>query len=430
MTRRLARGFVVFGVLLVLVSPAAAQGPSNCQRTGQNTYVRDVMRDLYYWYRMMPNVNPASYASPEALLEALRYRPIDSSYSYITSRASNEAFFSESQYIGYGFTTRLSGSEMHLLQVFPDSPGSEADMSRGDRIVEINGRSVADLIASGAINNAFGAATVGVVSRVVIQHRGEEERHERTLVKRIVTIPTVSLTRVFEVDGRKVGYLLFRNFVTPSFEALNEAFASLREAGATELVLDVRYNGGGLVDVAVHLASLIGGVVTEGRVFAEYRHNDRNADLDEALRFGASEHALTLERLFVITTRSSASASELIINGLRPHMPVVVVGDTTYGKPVGQYGITFCDKVLAPVSFKMVNADGQGDFFDGIPADCTAADDIEHDLGFADEASLGEALHYIRTGSCSSPPTEGALPQRARIRPERATGWQSVLNAH
>ena len=127
--------------------------------------------------------------------------------------------------------------------------------------------------------------------------------------------------------------------MNPSFQALDDAFAALHEAGATELVLDVRYNGGGLVDVAVHLASLIGGVPTQGRVLATFQHNDKNSDLNEDLRFEtAPAQALDLARLFVITTRSSASASELVINSLRPHIPVVVVGDSTYGKPVGQYG--------------------------------------------------------------------------------------------
>jgi carboxyl-terminal processing protease len=255
------------------------------------------------------------------------------------------------------------------------------------------------------------------------------EEHRATMTKRLVTIPTVSLTRVFEIEGRKVGYLFFRNFVKPSSDALNDAFAAMKEAGVTELVLDLRYNGGGLVDVATHLGSLIGGALTEGQVFAEFRHNDRNTRYDETLRFGHVVSALTLSRVVVIATRSSASASELVINGLRPFMPVVVIGDRTYGKPVGQYGFNFCDKVLAPVAFSLVNADGQGDFFDGISADCAAPDDIEHDLGAADEGSLAEALHYIRTGTCSAT-VEGTRALRAPREVSRATGWQSVVNAY
>ena len=229
------------------------------------------------------------------------------------------------------------------------------------------------------------------------------------------------------LDGRVVGYLHFRQFVRPARAALDEAFAALRQAGATELVLDLRYNGGGLLDVALQLASLIGDASTRGQVFARSEHNDRNAWRDETHRFDSALSPLGLTRLFVITTRASASASELVINGLRPYMPVVVIGERTYGKPVGQYGIEHCNRVLLPVSFRMINALGVGNYFDGIPPDCPAADDVTRELGAAAEASLAEAIHVIRTGACSG---RGA-PQRgirSRAGPIES-GWQSVINA-
>ena len=390
-------------------------------------YVRDVLDEYYFWYRELPRLNPANYPSPEAYLEAARYRPLDDTFSYITSREANEAFYGESQFVGFGFSTQTVGNELRVLQVFPDSPASEAGMARGDRIAEIDGRRVEDLIQQGVIGRAFGPSEPGVTSTVLIRPRAGGELRA-TLSKRVVTIPTVSLTRTFTVDGRTVGYLFFRNFVNPSYAALDEAFAALRAAGATELIIDVRYNGGGLVDVAVHLASLIAGVPTQGRVFATFQHNDKNTALNEDLRFETSPaQALNLSRVTVITTRASASASELLINGLRPHMPVTVIGDATYGKPVGQYGFTFCDKVVAPVAFKLVNSEGQGDFFGGIPPDCRAADDVEHDLGAADEGSLAEALHVIRTGSCSA---AASRVLRAPGVSPRETGWQSLINAH
>lgn len=429
MPRRTSIFAAVVLALLGLARPGWAQsGPSSCTTTGQNTYVRDVMADWYLWYREIPDANPTRYSSPEAYLEAIRYRPLDTSFSYITSRASNEAFYSDSQFIGLGLSTQTSEREMRVLQVFDDSPASEAGLARGDRILRINGRSVESLIASGQIGSAFGPSDIGVEASIVFASRTGEER-SATLTKRLVTIPTVSLTRVFTVDGRKVGYVFFRNFVRPSFEALDAAFGALKEAGVTELVLDLRYNGGGLVDVAVHLGSLIGGVPTREQVFATFQHNDRQTRHNETLRFEDAEKALGLSRLFVIATRSSASASELVINSLRPFIPVTVIGDRTYGKPVGQYGFNFCDKVLAAVSFALVNANGQGDFFDGIPADCAASDDIEHDLGVADEGSLAEALHYIRTGSCSAASTTNRT-LRARAGLRRETGWQSVINAY
>ena len=164
------------------------------------------------------------------------------------------------------------------------------------------------------------------------------------------------------------------------------------------------------------MASLVGGSRTAGQVFAEYFHNDKNAFRNEVVRFETQPGALTLNRLVVITTQGSASASELVINSLRPFIPVVIVGDRTYGKPVGQYAIPFCDKILAPVSFQLRNANGEGDFFDGLPADCAAPDDLDHPIGDAMEGSLREALTVISTGACSAPAAATARgpPQRTR----------------
>jgi C-terminal peptidase prc len=418
---------VVAWVVSLSALPAYAQAPASCNTSGQNLYVRDRLTDIYFWYREIPNLNPVRYDSPEAYLDAVRYRPLDNTFSYITDRASNDAFFSESQFIGIGVSTTVSGSEMRVLQVFPDSPAEEAGLARGNFITDINGRSVASLIASGEIDRAFGPSEIGVEISIAFRNPAGE-RSEATVTKRLVTIPTVSLTRVYDVAGRKVGYIFFRNFVQPSVAALDGAFTELVEAGVSELVLDLRYNGGGLVNVAQHLASLIGGPLTEGQTLAEYFHNDKNSFRNRIIRFEAKPNALRLDRLVVITTRSSASASELIINALRPFMPVLVVGDRTYGKPVGQYQFDFCDKVLVPVSFTLRNANGEGDFFDGFSPDCAAPDDLEHQLGDTLEGSLREALTLVHTGSCSAPPT---LTRRSVGPPaRRAVGWQSVVNAY
>ena len=408
---------------------ARAQGPASCSTAGKNLYVRDVMTEFYLWYSEMPIVNPTSYASPEAYLEAVRYRKLDSTFSYITSREANDAFYSDSQFIGFGLSTTLNDVEMRVIQVFPDSPASEAGLSRGDRIVEIGGRLVTALVASGEIGTAFGPSEIGAESDIAFVNQ-TGARREAHMVKRLVTIPTVSLTKVYNVGGRRVGYMFFRNFVEPSYEALDNAFAELSAARVEELVLDLRYNGGGLVNVAQHLASYVGGVRTDGLVFAEYFHNDKNTFRNRILRFENKPQRLTLDRLIVVTTRSSASASELVINALRPFMPVVVIGGRTYGKPVGQYGIGFCDKLFAVVSFALRNADGQGDFFDGFAPDCTAPDDADHQLGDPEEGSLKEALTYATTGACSRRALTAQQKGDVERRAPRALGWQSLVNAY
>lgn len=408
----------------------------SCSVIGQNQFVRDVLFEYYYWNHELPSVSPVFFPTPEAYLEAVRYRPLDVTYSYIANQAEQEAFFSDSQFIGLGISTQFNGTEMRLAQVFPDSPASEAGLLRGQRILQINGRTIADLNASGQLGTAFGANETGVSVSLVWQATTGEEK-SASLVKRAVTIPTVSALRLYDVDGRKVAYLNFRNFVQPSFAALDTAFAQLHEAQATELVLDLRYNGGGLVAVAQRLASLIGGTRTTDQVFAEFFHNDRHTDLNRTLRFESQANGLNLSRLIVITTRASASASELVINALRPYIPVVIVGDTTYGKPVGQYSFTFCDKVLNAVSFILRNAQGQSDFYTGFPPDCAAPDDLDHQFGDPAEGSLAEAFVYLRTGACTPPPppstTASARAQTgaARAKPILPTdGWQQLLGAH
>lgn len=421
---------------LALLCPWTAHAqvtpPANCSTTSQNSWVRDQLTNYYYWYQHLPsNVNPASFTSPEAYLDAVRFRPIDNSYSYITSAAANNAFYSDSQFIGFGFGQQTMTSEIRVLQVYEHSPAIEAGLSRGDRITHVNGQTVAAMVANGTIGSAFGATEIGVASDITFVKASGEERRAR-MVKRLVTIPTVSLTQVVEVDGRRVGYLFFRNFVRPSTAALDEAFASLKAAGATDLVLDLRYNGGGLVDVAVHLASLIGGTRTAGQVMLNYVHNDRVGPIyNKTTRFlDTPEQTLNLQRLIVITTRLSASASELIINSLRPYMPVIVIGDTTYGKPVGQYGFNFCEKVLAPVAFALKNVNHEGDFFDGIAVDCAAPDDITHQLGDPAEASYAEALTFIRTGACSARAEAAARTLRfGRVMAPRQTGFAALINA-
>lgn len=431
--RRLAVPITVtLGVLLAPGLAWAQPGISHCSTTGQSLLVQDVLEAHYLWYQFLPRVDAASYSSPDAYLDAVRY-PLDRGFTYITSRAANDAFFDASQFVGLGFSFRTDTTELRLQQVFEGSPAQEASLTRGTRILEINGRTVAALVAANAVDAAIGPATVGTEVELVLD-TGSGGRRTVRLTKRVVTIPTVSSSRILIVDGRTVAYLNFRNFVQPSYSALNAAFAQFRALGVRELVLDLRYNGGGLVDVAVALGSLIGGAITDGQVFTELRHNARDAVRNETFRFRSETSRLDLPRLFVITTRASASASELLINALRPFIPVVVIGDTTYGKPVGQNTVAFCDQVLAPVTFATVNARGEGNFFDGIAADCPAADDLDHQLGDPAEASLSTALTYIRTGTCarstSAATSSAAQSTSATAAGIRAVGWRALINAY
>src|ERR1051325_6755976 len=152
--RRLGIATLLGIFLFALTADAVAQGPSSCTTAGENLFVRSVMSDLYFWYREIPAVDPVQFDSPEEYLEAIRYKPLDHTFSYITSRAANDAFFSDSQFIGFGFSMLVtSASELRVTDVFPESPASEANLSRGDRILEVNGQRVAALLDNGGLGD-------------------------------------------------------------------------------------------------------------------------------------------------------------------------------------------------------------------------------------------------------------------------------------
>ena len=417
-------------------SPTEPTATDQCSTQGQVLFVRDTLQNIYFWYKDLKNPDPAGFNSPEAYLEAVRYKPLDSSFSYVANKAESAAFFSESQFIGIGISTqRLGTSELRIAQVFAGSPAADAGLLRGDYVLVINGKAVPDLLRTGEIDTIFGPGTAGVIVNMTWRSFADGGERSATLTKRAVTIPTVSTTQVYDLRrGPRVGYIFFRNFVTPSVAALNTAFQQLKAEGAEELILDLRYNGGGLVSVAQHLGGLIGAAATKGQVFIEFFHNDKNQSRNTSLRFEEPAAAIGFRQLVVITTRGSASASEGVINGLRPFMPVTVVGDRTFGKPVGQYGYDFCDKTLFPVAFATRNARGEGDYFDGLPADCAAPDDLDHELGDPEEASLREALEFVRTGTCTSAASAARTALGAREarfgRGQPKDGWQQLLGAH
>ena len=420
---------IVLLALLAAAGPARegrAQSP-DCSVSGENAFVHDTLEDIYFWYRELPDTSPSLYPSPEAYLDAVRYRPLDATFSYISDKVADTAFFSDSQFVGFGLATQVVDGTIRVADVFEGSPADQGGIARGDTLLAVNGRSAAEILADGGVGAAFGPSDIGFVADVLFIGRGGA-RHEARMVKALVTIPTVSAVQVYDVGVERVGYVFFRNFVSPSDAALDAAFERLRAAGATRLVLDLRYNGGGLVSVARHLASLIGGPRLDGKVMLQLVHNDKHAELDTAYRFEDAPQSLAAKSLVVVTTRATASASELVVNSLRPFMNVTVVGAATFGKPVGQYGYDFCDKVLHPVAFALRNVLGKGDYYEGIPADCAAADDLDHLMGDPAEASLAEALHFVATGSCS-----GAGPARSSRRPTRlrpATGLQQLIGAY
>ena len=429
---RRARGLLAALIPALLVACGGGSGGSSntsasidgCSIPEQNQFLYDAMRDIYLWNDEMPVVDPADFDSPEELLNALRV-PQDR-FSFLTTVAQDDAFFGAGQFAGIGIRSRQPGEdELRVVDVFEGGPADQAGMARGDTILAVNGRPIEEILAEEGFSASLGDPDVGVPVDILWENPAGE-RIEATLIKAVVTIPPVATVDVLVTNAGPVGYLAFRTFVEPAASPLQDAFATFRAAGASSVIIDVRYNSGGLLSIAELLADLAGGEGAVGQPIYTLEYNDDNTARNQTVLFRDRSNSLNPERLVFITTGSSASASEMVINALEPFYDVALVGATTLGKPVGQVAISFCERVLRPVSFRTVNALGEGDFFDGLPVDCPAEDDLDYPFGDPAEASMAEALHYVENAACTPAAAVAASP---RSKPSRFMPDWRLLDA-
>lgn len=360
-----------------------------------------IMQEWYLWNDKMPDVGLNDYGSADELLDALRFER--DKWSYITEEKEYDDYFKRGEYLGYGYGPAFDeAGKLRVSLVYGDSPFGRAGIERGWIVTKINGLPITrsnysnDLLE--APTNTFEFLTS--VGNVVTE----------TLTKTTVGINTVLEHRVLQVDGRPVGYLAFNGFIEKSFDELKPAFEEFQQAKITDLVLDLRYNGGGRIDVAEYIATNLIGTRGTDKVFAQDSYNptiQRGIDADpETLAFTTRKFAtpdvpLDLNRLVVIASGRTASASELLINGLRPFMDVLIVGENTYGKPVGSRPFRYGGYAISPIILKIVNDRGEGEYYEGFAPDALVADDLSHNFGDPEESRLKEALHFIQTGAFS-----------------------------
>jgi C-terminal processing protease CtpA/Prc len=402
-------------------------GTPACLIDGQKQFVHDVMRDIYFWYDLLPaNVDLSQYASPEELLDFLiSFQPLDN-FSYISSAEADAQFFGEGQFEGFGFSTRFeTADDLRFTRVFSGSPAAQAGFQRGQRILELGGRTIAEIQANEGLAVVFGQSPLEFRIRNL-----DNSEFIVTVSHDIVTINPLPQWRVIDMGGVPVGYVEFATFVSTAEPVFNTVFSDFNAAGVTDVIIDMRYNGGGLVDTARLLGDYLGGSVA-GRIFSLTVFNDKNSFRNETELFEQIANSMNLSRLVVIATSGTASASELVINSMEPHTDVTIVGDTTFGKPVGQVGALFCDKILRATAFETLNALNEGGYFNGLPVDCPAADDLAEVVGSATDPNLVTALTYLETGACPAAPAmlkaefDHKLPQIEL----RGSAWREFAGA-
>jgi carboxyl-terminal processing protease len=367
-----------------------------------------LMRQWYYWYDQMPTVKKENYADPYQLLEAMRYKTLDK-WSFV---ADYNEFIAEMQgeFVGHGIRIGLDNSKKaRIAMIYAESPLYKVNgVRRGWIVKSVNGYDIAKIISDGdatAYNTALGASTAGITNKFVFT-KPDGTDIEISSAKASFTINSVLLYDTLHLSTGVTGHLVFESFISPSPTELAAAFKFFEENNIKDLILDLRYNSGGYLSVAQTLATEIGGktLANSGSVFGVLKYNDKNQDQNYTYKFDKAVQINTsLTRLIVISSRQTASASEAVMNGLKPFMNIISIGDTTSGKPVGMNGWAVGEKYFFwPITFKIVNKDSEGDYFKGIAPAKIVSDDITHDFNDRNEQCLKEAIKYIETGTFST----------------------------
>jgi carboxyl-terminal processing protease len=415
----------------------------------QNRWLRSWTNELYLWYGEVTDRDPAAYSSSDAYFDLLKTAATTPSgqakdkfhFTYDTdvwvalSQGGTEA--------GYGAEFAiLAGQPPRRVVVAFTEAGTPAagQLQRGDDVIQVDGVDVANG-SSTALNDGFFPSAAGESHTFVVRNTAGIERSV-TLTSATITHVPVPIVTTFASASGPVGYIQFNDHIAPAEQPLMDAVTTLKNANATDLILDLRYNGGGYLDMASELAYMVANTtLTAGRTFEKIVFNDKNPTKNpvtgETLTptpfhsttqgfQGASGRALptlNLDRVYIIVGPGTCSASESIINSLRGvNVQVYLIGSTTCGKPYGFYPTDNCGTTYFTIQFRGENAANFGDYTDGFSAanqpapagttvpGCSVADDFTHAMGDATEARIAAALAFRASNNLTCPAASGFAP--------------------
>ncbi len=405
-------------------TPSPTSTTATCSLENRQQFAFDVLDEWYLFPSLLASgVNPDNYNTVQGYIDALvapaRAENKDRFFSYITSIEEENAFFNQGSSAGFGFRLAydLDARRVFVAETFDSTPALGANIERGTELLGIgttssNIQTVNSLIANGgaqAVINALGPSDPGV-TRVLRINDASGVTREVSVSKADYALDPVPRygAQVINDGGKQVGYVRLTNFINPAIDDLRDAFADFRAAGVTELVIDLRYNGGGGINVNEFFGDMMGRDL-DGQVFETIAFRDSKSQFNETYRFDAQPQSIAPTRIAFITTAGSASASEALINGMQPYIgnDLAIVGENTFGKPVGQsaFDLAACDDRLRVVTIKLENANGNGEYFNGlattVPNTCRAQDDLRYNFGDPREDMLATALDFLAGRTCT-----------------------------
>ena len=386
-------------------------------------FIWEGLNSFYYWQNRVPDLADdrfdaqKSYASflsqfnedHELLFESLlfdndRFSWIMSDYTELEKLLSRISTTS-----GMIFRlARIDDSDdlfAFVRYVLPDSDAAAKNIRRGDLFLSVNNEQLTidnyrDLLSSDV--GSFSIQLAQISGQTIAPTGASVD-----LVKAEIQENPIHIHKLIELNNAKIGYLMYNGFVADFDEELESTFAEFQTQGVDYLIIDLRYNRGGRTSSAIKLASMITGQFS-GEVFAQTQHNDKLSSYNEDYLFEATAVGLEMDRLYVISSDDTASASELLINGLSPYIGVILIGDNTTGKNVGSYSIyDWIDDegnvnprhtwAMQPITLKIANSEGFTDFENGLQPDYRLKEDIINlgTLGEIDEPLLEKTLEVM-----------------------------------
>jgi hypothetical protein len=427
----------------------------------ENNWLRSWTNELYLWYQEVPDVDPGTYATTAAYFAILKTTATTSTghpkdrfhFTYPTSQW--EQLSQAGVDIGYGVTWDFAVAspprQVYAAFVWPGYAAAAANVVRGSQVLAIDGVDMVnatDTASLNTLNEGLSPTSAGESHTFTLQAPGSNTSGTVTMQAQNVTETPVPVVTTITTGTGPVGYILFNDHIATSEGELINAINQLRSANVADLVLDIRYNGGGYLDIASELAYMIAGPgPTTSEAFEQQTFNNKypstNPVTGQPLTptpfhstsqgFSSSPPAgtalpyLGLPRVFVLTGPGTCSASEAVINGLNGvNVQVIQIGSITCGKPYGFYPQDNCGTTYFSIEFQGNNAKGFGDYPDGFAPQnsttltsavlpgCSVADDFTHALGDSAEGRLAAALSYRAGQACPSPPT-GIAPQLVAV---------------
>lgn len=411
----------------------------------EKMWLRSWTEDTYLWYSEVDDNNPSNFSV------ANYFSQLKTNELTISGSSKDNFHFSQStqEYnkrtqsgvtSGYGvsweYLSTSSPRRIIVRYTEPNSPAAMAGVSRGYELKTIDGVdfvNATNQLDVDKINAALSPVDAGQTFNFVFADSAGSQVLETNLTSANIELRPVQNVKVLNTAAGKIGYMQFNSFIRTAQDALIDGFQTFVGQGVTELIIDLRYNGGGLLAMASQVAYMVaGGAQTNNQDFETLQFNDKYPTQDpitgntiQATPFYSKEinwtsNTLTnntlpsveVTRVFILATDNTCSASEAVINGLRGiDVEVVLIGDTTCGKPFGFYATDNCSTTYFTIQFQGVNAKGFGEYSDGfIPVTtpifddqlpgCSIADDFSAQLGDENEALLASAIGYAETGIC------------------------------